>query len=84
MQWYHFDPGRGKKTLRGCATNMGSKISLLVYEWSLVQIWVLVMTVFCVTQLLNCVSAPWALECGIVFFFFFFFVDQFKTLDIKY
>ena len=30
-----------QKTLWGCATNMGSKISLLVYEWSLIkcQIW---------------------------------------------
>ena len=26
-----------QKTLRGCATNMGSKISLLVYEWPLIK-----------------------------------------------
>ena len=33
-----FSQGGGysvQKTLRGCATNMGSKISLLVYEWPL-------------------------------------------------
>ena len=26
-----------QKTLQGCATNMGSKISLLVYEWPLIK-----------------------------------------------
>ena len=26
-----------QKTLRGCAANMGSKISLLVYEWTLIK-----------------------------------------------
>ena len=26
-----------QKTLRGCATNMGSKIGLLVYEWPLIK-----------------------------------------------
>ena len=26
-----------QKTLRGCAANMGSKISLLVYEWHLIK-----------------------------------------------
>ena len=33
-------PGGGylvQKTLRGCAANMGSKISLLVYEWPLIK-----------------------------------------------
>ena len=39
----HFEPGGGgggylvQKTLRGCAANMGSKISLLVYEWTLIK-----------------------------------------------
>ena len=27
-----------QKTLRGCTTNMGSKINLLVYEWSLIKL----------------------------------------------
>ena len=43
-QW--FQPGGGysvQKTLRGCATNMGSKISLLVYEWPLIKCQILYM-----------------------------------------
>ena len=37
----HYLPGGGgysvQKTLWECAANMGSKISLLVYEWSLIK-----------------------------------------------
>ena len=44
-------PGGGylvQKTLRGCAANMGSKISLLVYEWPLIRckIWYMNGTIF--------------------------------------
>ena len=36
---FNLDPGRYlvQKTLRGCAANMRSKISLLVYEWPLIK-----------------------------------------------